>query len=594
MSINPSAVRAAAYLDTQARLDKKGPKCNPPNRVCGNRCIPPAWKCRVKGEGTDSHSRVVAGDPLAGAASISRGRARLFKGLQTGNVTDLQAGRAAVVRGIVKSVPGQNLKQKQQLRKNVENLVIPVATGLFTVWALRQGHEAAKVLFPAYEKGPAKNVEGAANSAISRVLDTIPFYGSYRKEQRTNAYLRGELLARSINYGVRNNPEEFTNNAEAFPNVSRTKVAGLRDAIESSIKMRDPDGLPPTYTNFRASTLSSILGARVDGKNGSSVYTEPATIDFLSKQYGVDRSKILGSDSTAKKRFLLNQMTSTLRSTGLSMRADMFNRGLDPNKPEDVDNYAETALSNVVRRSGSAAGRSSVFQGMKTAQLEESFSVFRGSVRELVGSPATIERGARALATRQYDETSAAFDSYFKEAAKRIANDVSPTRSVVAFPAGDSPLSSTLIGVAERLKSRVRISAPITGANHAELVMQRVYHEVVATPSGRFNPRSTGTWAASDKDIIYAAQDMGWDGVGSASGAFAFLQRSGQFPRLARSTGPTSTPRSRPQPPEPGRRRQTTRLRTEAEIAAMLVRAGRSEEAARTEAAAIVAKRKKS
>lgn len=532
----------------------------------------------MKGEGTDSHSRVVAGDPLAGAASILRGRDRLLKGLSTGSITELQAGRAAVVRGVVKAVPGQNLKQKQDLRKTVENVVVPVAGGLFAIWALRQGHEAAKVLFPAYEKGPGKNVEDAVNSAVSSVLDVVPFYGGYRQAQRKNAYLRAQYLARNIAFATQNDPADFDNNQEVFPNLSRNKVSGLRDALATATE-HDTDGIAPRYSNFRARILSRVLGAQADGH---SVYTEPATLDFLARQYGIDRSSIVGVDNTAKKRFVLGRITSTLRATGTSMRSDMLVRGLDPNKAEDVDAYAEVALKNAAKR----------FGVLKPDQQEQAFSSFRGAVRELVIGQRGGDIGPSTIAKQQYDNTFAAFDSYFKESARRIEADVNPTRSVVAPPASDSPLRTTLIGVAERLKRRVRITAPITGANHAELVLQRVYHEV--TVPRRYNSNSKSTWIASDSDIKYAAQDMGWDNSGGIEGAFAFLKRSGQFPRLTRSNLPTPQPRRLPQPPEPGsrtRRQGQRRLRTREELISMLLKAGKSQAAAEAEADRIIARR---
>ena len=89
---NRNEVRAAAFLAAQARMDFVGPgrsrtgktrkqvKCLPPNKQCGNRCIPPEWDCRIKGEGSDAHLKAVKTDPLGGAANIQRGINRIRKG----------------------------------------------------------------------------------------------------------------------------------------------------------------------------------------------------------------------------------------------------------------------------------------------------------------------------------------------------------------------------------------------------------------------------------------------------------------------------------------------------------------------------------
>ncbi len=72
----PEGFRTAAYLAAKARLDARkttrNVQCNPPNVRCGNRCIPPSWDCRLKGQGTDPHLRATQTDPLGGLANIQR------------------------------------------------------------------------------------------------------------------------------------------------------------------------------------------------------------------------------------------------------------------------------------------------------------------------------------------------------------------------------------------------------------------------------------------------------------------------------------------------------------------------------------------
>lgn len=575
-----ATIRTAAYLAAQERLDLKGKlKCNPPNRACGARCIPPKWKCRVKGEGTDSHSRVVAGDPLAGAASIARGRDRLAKGLRTGNVTEIQAGRAAIARGLVKAVPGQNLKQKQDLRKRVEGAIVPLATGLFAAWAIRQGHEGAKILFPAYAKGPARNIEDAAGTAIGFALDRIPVYGAYRQAQRENASLQAQVLGRAVRIGITQNPDISVNNQNRFIELGRQRIAGLRAAINEGLKVRqNEDDNPIGYQSFRSNLLSKVIGAKIEGK---SVYAEPAAINYIAKQYGIDPSKLAGADNTTKKSFLISAVSTKLSAAADSMRADMSVRGLDYKKPEDVDRYTDIAVRTAEKR----------FTSLTAEQRSEALNSLRGTVRELV-SPSTSPKPTSRIAARLFSDASDSFNDYFKETAQRIKEDTDPTLRVQVASSTGSPIPSTLIGVAEKVKGRVGVKAPITGANHAELVLQRVYHEA-AVPKSGFNSKRKATWTATDSDIKYAAQDMGWDGQGGISAAYGFIQRSGQFPNLAlrprdipptsKQTQPTSASRERP-----ARRRKPST----AQRVANYIKAGYSEETARRKAAEDEAKLK--
>jgi hypothetical protein len=455
---------------------------------------------------------------LAGAASIARGRDRLAKGLRTGNVIDIQAGRAAIARGIVKAVPGQNLKQKQELRKGVESALIPIATGLFAAWALRLGQEGAKVLFPPYAKGPARNIEDAAGTAIGFVLDRIPIYGSYREAQRENAALQAQVLGRATRIGISQSPDISANNQQRFIELGRQKIAGVRDAISRGLQVRESeDAAPIDYKNFRPNLLSEVIGAKASGQ---SIYAEPAAINLMAKQYNIDVNKLTGADSTTKKTFLISQVSNKLTAAADSMRADMSVRGLDYKKPDDVDRYAEIALSSASKRFGS----------LTDDQRNEALSSMRGTVRELV-SPSQSPQPTRKIASRLFAETSQSLDTYFTEAAVRVRADTSPTLRVQVAASAGSPIRSTLIGVAEKVKGRVGIKAPIAGANHAELVLQRVYHEA-AVPKGGFNSRRKVTWTATDSDVKYAAQDLGWDGSGGVSAAYGVLVRSGQFPKL--------------------------------------------------------------
>lgn len=583
----PEGFRTAAYLAARARLDRKTSgkvKCNPPNRRCGDRCIPPNWKCRVKGEGDDNASRVVASDPLAGAAAIARGRTRLTKGLATGNITEIQAGRAAIARGVVKIVPGNNLKEKKNIRSNVENLLLPVATGLFAVWALRQGHEAAKVLFPVYEKGVGRDIENAASSAIGFVFDRIPFYGSYRQAVRRNANVQAQVIARAEVYGYSRSPEEVTNNNNRISNIARSvtqtkdyKIPGLSTVVNENLSSREEGKPIKGYTQFRSDLLGGVLGAK---KDKNSLYAEAATATFLAQQYKVPLDTIRGANNTISKRFLINRVSSRLAEAGESMKRDMEVRGLNRNKIEDVEKYINIAAENAKPR----------FAGLSPEAQQDISDKFKGTVRELL-SPASKIRPHAGLANRLYNETFTNYNKYFEEAARRVRDDTDPRRQIGAASYGTSPVKQTLIGTAELVKSKVKLNSPIAGANHAELVLQRVYHEY--SVPGNYNATRKSTWTASDSDVKYAAMDLGWDGVGGVAGAHAFLGRTGQFPRLAprpREAAQAAQAQAEPKPRTPSRRKP--RRRTREELIQVYERAGYTPEAAAKAADKAIAERK--
>jgi hypothetical protein len=141
LNTTPEGFRTAAYLAARARLDaarsrsgktSRSVNCNPPNVRCGGRCIPPSWDCRLKGEGPDPHLRAVKTDPLSGFANIQRGLERITKGVTRGSFSEVEGGKRAIIRGVVKVTPG-DIQQKKQLQKTLENRTRAIGIGLAVV-----------------------------------------------------------------------------------------------------------------------------------------------------------------------------------------------------------------------------------------------------------------------------------------------------------------------------------------------------------------------------------------------------------------------------------------------------------------------------
>lgn len=580
--LTPDGFRTAAYLAARERLDfrsAKGPKCNPPNRVCGDRCIPPNWNCRVKGEGTDSHSRVVAGDPLAGAASIARGRRRLVTGFKKGSLVDIQGGRAAIERGIVKAVPGQNIKQKEALRKNVNKVLLPVATAVFGIWALQRGHEGMKLLVPQYRNGIGRDIETSMTSAVSWGLDRVPFSGQLRVQERRRAGLEAQRLGRAVSRGVSFDPANAGGGERYFPHVStreRRAFTGLDTAIKEAYARKGSGN----YAKFRSDLMGSTIGANVGGK---SLYSEVATAHHLARQFSIDPSTITNRDGAGSRFHIENRLSTALTSARTSMRQDMLQRGLDPKNATDVNRYVEIARSSAAPR----------MRGLNPDQQQGANDMLGGYIRDIVsvGKTSKDEISTRTIASGIFEETQKGFDKSFGDFARTIKEDTSPTTRVIASGEAGASIRTALVGTANRVKRDVGLadSYTIRGANHAELVLQKVWYEKVVP--GNYSGRTRSTWnATSDGAIRYAAQDMGWTGS-NTDDAVEFLRANG-FARLARR--PSGAAASRPARPATGAERPARRrLRSRSELISMLMRGtnGLSPEAAAAEADRIIARR---
>lgn len=567
----PEAARAAAYLATKERLDRKGKlKCNPPNRPCGDRCIPPNWNCRVKGEGNDSHSRVVAGDPLAGAASIARGGERLRKGIAKGSLIDIQAGRGAIERGIVKAIPGQNIKQKQALRKGVNKVLVPVASTLFAGWALSRGHKGLQLLVPGYKDGLGKDIERAVTNAYEWGADRIPIYGQVRQAKKRLASLEAQRLGRAVARESLSDPRINAKTGlralEAAGEGARKAYPGLDAAIRNAIN-EGHSNITQGYQSFRFSLIETIAGK----KNGTdSIYSERAAADFLLRQYGVPEANAVGARGVASSVNAVRAVSSSLQRARVAMREDMELRGLtwrattDGKQTVDVDKYADVAVQNASAR----------FRGMPDEDRLVAEQQLKGLVRDLVtgGSVRSKpEKSTYSIAEEQFNFTKANFNVFFDGVAVALKEDLDPKDRVIqAGGNADVNTRAALIATAKRVRKEVGLDAnyAVSGGNHAELILQKVWHEKVVP--GSYSKRRSSTWTASDAAIRNAATDMGWNGT-NVDDAAQFLRRNG-FANLERSTIARPAPRETPTTPQSGGKPRRARRNSEAQMIAAMMR----------------------
>lgn len=278
--IDAAQVRAAAYLAAKQRLDFRAGKtralvqCNPPNIKCGNRCIPPEWDCRLKGQGNDPHLAAKRTDPVSGIANIERGIKRLGRFARTGSFSELESSKRSFVRGAVKLKPG-TLKEKGEFKEWIENnwskVVIPVsvvAGGL----ALHSGLKATDFL--GYRKGAGAKIDDAVAQGIGAVLDRTPVVGQARAYTRSRAASAEAGNLSRIAGRAQRNRSYAANPESGIPatTIPRSWVAGSSD-LSAALKVVDNQGSSNTFYEWNTKHRTAFWGAT--HKDGTSVFAVP-------------------------------------------------------------------------------------------------------------------------------------------------------------------------------------------------------------------------------------------------------------------------------------------------------------------------------
>ena len=566
-------IRAAAYLHTRIRLDAKRKtsstiKCKPPNKVCGRRCIPPSWDCRLKGEGHDTHQRATGFDPLSGAANIQRGVKRVAKGVVTGNVSEVEGGTRAIKRGIVKATPGDIEKKKkvrETLDKNTRNITIGLAlvTGGFAL------HNVMKRGWPAYANGPGRQLDDSVRAGVSAVMDRVPGVGGIRAEQRRAA--EGAALATSyrINVTQQSGPDALTQQAAEVPgtirnggygNASRQKVG---QALNDAEREAQAGGYPED--EWKRVSREKMWSATVAGR---SVFADDATYQFLAQQHGLagQRTGILRDDI----KFLEQRIAGSLSLQSRALRQDAVNQGfaISANGRGQGGKRAQAKaqyLDQIINRD--FAGAPVQFQNSLRTQL-----------KTLLDAPDGHDFSSEARAV--YRDTLNQFDAHFKSIA-----------DFAAVPSGDRvrPEQRNLvehmnIGHAQALHTRMQGNLrdiQIAGPSHAEFTQKYVFDTKV-------NGRPTSS--PSNRVIVSAASEMSGQAYTNVNAARDYLIGQG-YSKLSRVT-PAEAPTPPPAPTPGSRPRRNRRVqRSYNDIVAMLTRGGLSPEAAQTEARRIIERR---
>jgi hypothetical protein len=533
LTTTPEGFRTAAYLAARARLDaarsrsgktSRSVNCNPPNVRCGGRCIPPSWDCRLKGEGPDPHLRAVKTDPLSGFANIQRGLGRITKGVTRGNFSEVEGGKRAIIRGVVKVTPG-DIQQKKQLQKTLENRTRAIGIGLAVVTGGLGMHAILmKSNTFGYRQGLGRNINQATRAGVSRVLDSLPVLGAQRAATRaavgTNlgaAAARASVPAPNVSAipGTtvlsatdRDSHSALQQSLNRINGATRSGAAGTSGNLENWNQRHNS-------AFWNATRKSDITGVGAPAR--VSIYAEPSAQEYLGNQFGVppgDRSSRASVKAALQARFDEERrgLVSLAQQQGLRVR-----RG--PNG-DTIDSKDINAFVSGVVRSRPIAD-----------------TAVRQSVEAHVRS--VLTKAPSSYTNEVYNASVLSFDSFYKDTARDIrsipgAAATTGRRIATPLTAGSNELlRNTNTYRSTYLAGELRARTQMAGPAHAELVQAAYYHtRVVGT--------NASSYEIPDRLAFNAASELSGRSITSRSEAIGIINRETGFSgaRVAAAAAP--------------------------------------------------------
>jgi len=519
----PEGFRTAAYLAARARLDARkttrNVQCNPPNVRCGNRCIPPSWDCRLKGQGTDPHLRAVKTDPLGGLANIQRGFGRITRGVVKGNFSEVEGGKRAIIRGAVKVTPG-NIQQKKELQKKLEERTRAIGIGLAVVTG---GLGVHAILMKSntfgYRDGAGANINNSVRLGLSKILDATPIIGANRARTRGNVQAGiQEAVARNANPVSAVLTEQLSKTkAAAALEGDRARLVAALDKVNS-----ENAGANTPFEDWDRAHQSAFF-TQTSKYNGQeiNIFARPATDEFLARQFKLQGDDVLTSKSI--KDAIERQLTSyksdlydLAQQQGFKVKVNGQSRSLEGTDRRDF-------IKGLVSSSYPARQGNDKVRKALTEHLED-----------------TLTRSPKGIADQLYRDTYKGFGKYYNSQAEVISSATSTSKLTAAQRR--IGVSQSLAGGREaRAQFLMDISTTQTGKQvrgpaHAELALLDYHAQSVRT-----GPRRAYT--VTDRLATAAASEIAGRPVGRSE-AFQILEREGF--NLAVPSNPLSRPRSRP------------------------------------------------
>lgn len=548
-----SEVRAAVYLATKERLDRKRLtagklKCNPPNQQCGNRCIPPSWDCRLKGEGPDPHLRAVQTDPLKGLASIERGTKRLLKGVTKGSFSDLEGGKKAIIRGAVQIAPG-DLQQKQRLKAQLEARTRTIGVGLAVVTGGLGAHALLMRSNPHnYRYTVGAKINEATREGVNKILDATPLLGQQRSRNRSAVeQLVGETAYRArtaeLQGPVTLQKRFGTGGGEAT--LARVPLNSLDKSVESlhvALKTVDDNFVKRSNGAFDSNEFQrwnrahrkafwSVNEPELTDGSKPNIFARPTAESFLAKQYNLtnDEAATRGTIETALiGRINEERVTLTRLASQQGFKVKRTRGGDLVLDSEDIPAFVSQLTRTSIGASPSAR------------------TLRRTVEQQLI---ATLKEPAEDTASRIYKDTVQGFNNYYNSAAQTISNI---SRVPIISPDENERFGySNIVRTSDRTRASylahsMNLQRNIAGEAHAELVNRAYY-------STQISGKSDSTYYVSERLARTAASEIAGRPVGTNEEAYRLLTTQYGFtgasrvkPKAtkAKSTAPTSTPKA--------------------------------------------------
>lgn len=602
--LNTELVKSAVFLQTRVVLDATKTRrgrlnCKPPNKPCGSRCIPPSWDCRLKNEGNDTHLQAVKTDPLGGLANIQRGSSRLAKGIVKGNFSEVHGGKQAIIRGVVKATPG-NIQQKKQLRSTLEKTTSSIGIGLAAVTGGLGVHTLLKKNNTfGYRQGLGRDIDNAVFAGVSKVLDVLPVIGSDRARVRAGVSQSSAEAAfrqaQSRSLGPEANKQILGEGGEALiPNtpINKTLLNGHSNlqknliTVNKEFMRRNDFNYLAWDKAHRKAFWSADIAADDLGPDTKriSVFARPAAEEYLAKQFGFElQPGMIREDIKVRLQEKLISEKQNLLSLAeqkgfkvLGVRGG--NRYINP---KDLDSFISTVVKETDVRDNTFI-KSGVAEHIRST-LKDAPSRYANAIyaNTVIGF------------SRYYNEVGSTFDS------PEIQADRRQQSARVSFESPLSPDTDRIQKSADNFRAKILarkmgISSDIAGPDHADLVKRAFFTTKVHGPN-------SATYALSERAMRSAASELSGRPISSAHEAHTILVNQGFTglvpPRAAtprRSPPSSAAPSNSASSPPRTTRRRATRRRSEAQIVAMLMKGGMSEEAAKNKAKEIIANRKDS
>jgi hypothetical protein len=525
----PEGFRTAAYLATKARLDAparsrtgktaRAVDCNPPNVKCGGRCIPPSWDCRLKGQGPDPHLRAVKTDPLGGLASIQRGATRIARGVTRGNISEVEGGKRAIIRGVVKATPG-DLQRKQKLQATLENRTRLIGTGLAVVTVGLGTHALLmKSNTFGYRQGVGANINNAVRLGMSRILDATPIIGANRaRVRRQVGAVIGAQLERQANpvSSILTNQLARTQPSQADKDSRSALVANLAEvnkkfeAPETGESTKPGVGLS-TFDRWdrehqRAfyNTTRKESGVGLSEDQRGNIFARPATNEFLARQFNLSGDDVL---TTASIKDAVRTQLTDYKDSLLDLAQQQGFRVNNTRNGRVIDVADQRRFIQGVVGTALPKGQSNISVRRKLTEFVED----------------TLKRTPTSLTDKLYSDTYKGFNDFYTKQGVTISKiaEVSRMTKEMRESGAEQVLLDGRLARAQYLLQFTNKGAgkQIQGGAHAELVLRDYFANRVSTAPRRM-------YAITERLAVTAASELEGRPV-SARDAFNVLEREG-------------------------------------------------------------------